>query len=589
MHIEKTLQATAAAAARQLFNAEIAETDINIGETRKEFEGDFTLISFPFVRFSKLSPEQTGALIGDYLMAQLPWIVRFNTVKGFLNLVIADSYWMEQLQRISHTPTYGEQPANGKNIVIEYVSPNTNKPLHFGHIRNMVLGYSVANLLQATGNTVHKVLVYNDRGINICNSMVAWQTLANGATPDSTHTKGDHFVGHYYVAFKQLCDEQAAELPADQTPPATLQAQEMLRKWEANDSSVRQLWQTMNNWVYSGFEQTYRQIGIDFDKYYYESQVYKRGKDIVLAGLQQGKFFQKEDGSVWVDLTDKGLDQKVLLRNDGTALYFTQDLALAEQRYAEFRADQFIYVVGNEQDYHFKVLFLVLEMLGVPYAGHLHHLSYGMVELPSGKMKSREGTAVDADDLMAEMIAMAKERTEEQGKTADLAPAEADQLYHTIGIGALKYFLLKVHAKNRIVFNPQESIDFVGHTGPFIQYTHARICAILRRYVAQYNTSIQNINFDITIPLHPAEREVIARIYQYEGIVLHAANALDPSLLANHIYFLAKAFNKLYAELPILTNPDADTNNRRAAIAAATAQVLQKGLQLLGIVAPERM
>ncbi|MFM6953585.1 MAG: arginine--tRNA ligase, partial [Sphingobacteriaceae bacterium] len=497
-----------------LYQAEMPTNQFNLQETRKEFEGQITVVTFPITRFSKKSPEVTGEELGAYLQHAIPEVAAFNVIKGFLNLSISDSYWINSLQQAGNY----QAKANGKKVMVEYSSPNTNKPLHLGHIRNNLLGYSVAEILTANGYEVIKANLVNDRGIHICKSMLAWQKFGQGETPESSGLKGDHLVGKYYVLFdKAYKAEQEAliaqgktEEEAKKQAPLILEAQAMLQAWEAGDEAVMGLWKTMNSWVYAGFEQTYTTLGVDFKKYYYESNTYLLGKDIIEEGLQKGVFFKKSDGSVWIDLTADGLDEKLVLRADGTSVYITQDLGTAQLKYDDFGMDESIYVVGNEQDYHFKVLFLILEKLGKTWAKGLYHLSYGMVDLPSGKMKSREGTVVDADDLLAEMVATAKQRTEELGKVEGFTEKEKEALYHMIGLGALKYFLLKVEPKKRLLFDPNESIDFQGNTGPFIQYTHARIKSVLRK------SSIDTSYIKFAEPLLPAEKELLLLAEQYE-------------------------------------------------------------------------
>ncbi|MFZ4102013.1 MAG: arginine--tRNA ligase, partial [Sphingobacterium thalpophilum] len=496
MTIEHSITEHIQRAVSELYQTEIGIDSIVIQETRKEFEGQVTVVTFPFTRISKKTPEQTGIELGEYLREHITEVTEFNVIKGFLNLSIADSYWIDQLLNNVLNQGFGQFPSNGKRVMVEYSSPNTNKPLHLGHVRNNLLGYSVAAILSANGYQVIKVNLVNDRGIHICKSMLAWQLFGNGETPESSGLKGDHLVGKYYVIFDQEYKRQIAELVqggeteenAKKNAPVIKQAQEMLLKWEAADPNVKALWSMMNSWVYAGFEQTYTMLGVDFAKYYYESDTYLLGKDIIDEGLERGVFFKKEDGSVWIDLTADGLDQKLVLRADGTSVYITQDLGTAQLKYDDFKVDKSIYVVGNEQDYHFKVLFLILQKLGKSWAEGLYHLSYGMVDLPSGKMKSREGTVVDADELMDDMIRTAQERTEELGKVDGFSADEKADLYHMIGLGALKFFLLKVEPKKRLLFDPNESIDFQGHTGPFIQYTHARICSVLAK--ADYKSKL---------------------------------------------------------------------------------------------------
>ncbi|MVN93085.1 arginine--tRNA ligase [Mucilaginibacter aquatilis] len=578
-------------AVEHLYNATITLQDVNLQQTRKEFEGQITIVTFPFTKVSRKGPEQTGQEIGEYLQANVPEVAGFNIIKGFLNISIADSYWLNVFKGISEDKNFGTLPANGKKVMVEYSSPNTNKPLHLGHVRNNLLGYSVAAILQAAGYEVIKTNLVNDRGIHICKSMLAWQLFGDGETPESTGMKGDHLVGKYYVVFDkeykkqidQLKEEGKTEEEAKKQAPLILQAQQMLQKWEAGDEEVIELWKTMNTWVYDGFTETYKKLGVDFDKYYYESNTYLLGKDIIEEGLAKGVFFKKEDGSVWIDLTEDGLDQKLVLRADGTSVYITQDLGTAQLKYDDFGMDESIYVVGNEQDYHFKVLFLILQKLGKAWANGLYHLSYGMVDLPSGKMKSREGTVVDADDLIAEMERTAKEQTEALGKTGDLAEADKQHLYYIIGMGALKYFLLKVDPKKRLLFDPNESVDFQGHTGPFIQYTHARIKSVLSK--------IQNIGSDISLPasLQNEERDLIILQSQFTDVILQAAKEYNPSAVANYAYELAKTYNKFYHEHSVLQAESQNLVYFRGGLSKKTAQILSKSMQMLGIEVPERM
>lgn len=592
MTIENTIAEHIQKAVSVLYQSEIGIDSIVIQETRKEFEGQVTAVTFPFTRLSKKTPEQTGAEIGEYLKEHIQEVTAFNVIKGFLNLSISDSYWIDQLLKDVLNDGFGQFPANGKRVMVEYSSPNTNKPLHLGHVRNNLLGYSVAEILSANGYEVIKVNLVNDRGIHICKSMLAWALFGNGETPESSGLKGDHLVGKYYVIFDQEYKKQIADLMeegqteenAKKNAPVIRQAQEMLLKWEAGDPEVIALWSRMNSWVYAGFEQTYNQLGVDFAKYYYESDTYLLGKDIIDEGLEKGVFFKKEDGSVWIDLTEEGLDQKLVLRADGTSVYITQDLGTAQLKYDDFKVDKSIYVVGNEQDYHFKVLFLILQKLGKTWAKGLYHLSYGMVDLPSGKMKSREGTVVDADELMDDMIRTAQERTEELGKVDGFSEEEKADLYNMIGLGALKFFLLKVEPKKRLLFDPNESIDFQGHTGPFIQYTHARIRSVLAK--ADYKTRIsKNHSLELTI----LERELIVNLSKYPDVISAAAKEYSPAHIANYVFELAKLFNKFYHEESILKAEDTSVKNFRLDLAAATAAVINKGMALLGIRVPSRM
>jgi arginyl-tRNA synthetase len=578
-------------AVKNLYQTDIAPDAVGLQETRKEFEGQVTIVTFPFTRFSKKSPEQTGTDIGEYLQNELKEVAAFNVIKGFLNISLADSYWLNQLYTDILTDDFAIAKPNGKKVMVEYSSPNTNKPLHLGHVRNNLLGYSVSAILKAAGYEVIKANLVNDRGIHICKSMLAWQKFGNGETPQSTGEKGDHLVGKYYVLFDKEYKKQIEELKAagqtedeaKKNAPFIKEAQEMLQKWETGDAEVINLWKTMNSWVYEGFNTTYKKLGVDFDKFYYESNTYLLGKDIIDEGLQNGVFFKKEDGSVWIDLAADGFDEKLVLRGDGTSVYITQDLGTAQLKYDEFKVDQSIYVVGNEQDYHFKVLFLILDKLGKSWAKGLYHLSYGMVDLPSGKMKSREGTVVDADDLINEMEQTAKQQTEALGKVDGFSEADKNELYHTIGMGALKYFLLKVDPKKRLLFDPNESVDFQGHTGPFIQYTHARIKSVLSR--AEY---INNTNITASL-LADVERDLIVTLTQYPDTINQAANGHNPGIIANYVYEVAKVYNKFYHEKSILQAEDEQTKQFRLQLSAAAANVISNGMGLLGINVPERM
>ncbi len=595
--LHKRLIAQTIAAVRSLYDAQIGENQLAIQETRKEFEGQVTLVVFPITKFSKKSPEMTAAEVGAYLKEHIADIASFNVVKGFLNISLKHEYWLNLLENDILKKQFGSFPANGKKIMVEYSSPNTNKPLHLGHIRNNLLGYSVAEILAANGFDVIKTNLVNDRGIHICKSMLAWQRFGQGETPQSTGLKGDHLVGRYYVVFdqqykaeiQQLVQQGQSEEEAKRNAPSILAAQEMLQKWEAGDPQVLNLWKTMNSWVYEGFEETYRRLGVDFHKFYYESDTFLLGKDIVAEGLESGVFFKKEDGSVWIDLTDEGLDQKLILRADGTSVYITQDMGTAQLKHDDFQMDESIYVVGNEQDYHFKVLFLIMKKLGRKWAEGLYHLSYGMVDLPTGKMKSREGTVVDADDLMEEMFATAKQRTEELGKTDHLPEADKRLLYEMIGMGALKYFLLKVEPKKRLLFDPKESIDFQGHTGPFIQYTHARIKSVLQK------GGLQDTKDDYSLPLGrpeeltPNELDLIMQLNNYPQVLAASAREFSPATLANYAFDLAKSYNKFYHEEPILVAETEMLKTFRLAMSAATARVIAKSMGLLGISVPERM
>lgn len=578
-------------AIKHLYQTDVASAAISLQETRKEFEGQITIVTFPFTKFSRKGPEQTGNEIGEYLKNELKEVTAFNVIKGFLNISISDEYWISQLYNQILPDDFAVAKPNGQKVMVEYSSPNTNKPLHLGHIRNNLLGYSVAQILSAAGYEVVKTNLVNDRGIHICKSMLAWQKFGNGETPESSGLKGDHLVGKYYVLFDKAYKTQIEELKAEgqseeeakKNAPVIKEAQQMLQKWEAGDQEVIDLWKTMNSWVYAGFADTYKQLGVSFDKYYYESNTYLLGKDIIDEGLQKGVFFKKPDGSVWINLTPDGLDEKLVLRSDGTSVYITQDLGTAQLKYNDFHMDKSIYVVGNEQDYHFKVLFLILRKLGKAGADGLFHLSYGMVDLPSGKMKSREGTVVDADDLMEEMETTAKEQTEAMGKVEAFTAEEKLQLYHTIGMGALKYFLLKVDPKKRLLFDPNESVDFQGHTGPFIQYTHARIKSVLSR--ADYEP---NYNIEIT-ELAGVERDLIILLTQFPEVINTAAAEYSPAVIANYVYELAKSYNKFYHEKSILQAEDEILKQFRLQLSASSAKVISKAMNLLGIDVPERM
>ncbi len=578
-------------AVKALYNTELKETEIGLQETRKEFEGDVTVVTFPLTRLSKKSPEQTGSEIGQYLVDNISYVSKFNVIKGFLNLSLTDAFlhsiYKDQISQVG----FGNFPANGKKVMVEYSSPNTNKPLHLGHVRNNLLGYSVAEILSANGYDVIKANLVNDRGIHICKSMLAWKKFGNAETPESSGLKGDHLVGKYYVIFDKEYKKQIDELKTagqseeDAKKNAALikEAQQMLQQWEAGDEEVITLWKTMNSWVYAGFDETYKKLGVDFKKFYYESDTYLLGKDIIDEGLEKGVFFKKEDNSVWIDLTAEGLDEKLVLRGDGTSVYITQDLGTAQLKYNDFGMDESLYVVGNEQDYHFKVLFLILEKLGKSWAKGLHHLSYGMVDLPSGKMKSREGTVVDADDLIDEMVETAKSRTEELGKVEGFSEVEKKELYRLIGLGALKYFLLKVEPKKRLLFDPNESIDFQGHTGPFIQYTHARIRSIISK------AGVEKPEFSKIETFTATERELIITLNKYPEVLTSAAKEYSPAQIANYIYDLAKLYNKFYHEEPILKLDDEELKNFRLSLSETTGSIIKRGMRLLGIDVPERM
>lgn len=589
MDLEKHLKEGIQQAFQQEFSAAISLEDIQLQPTRKEFEGSHTFVTFPFLKIAKQSPEEVAERIGAFLKNHTSIVASFNVVKGFLNIVLADQTWLEQLEAIGKEAHWGFLPAKRQKVVIEFSSPNTNKPLHLGHLRNNFLGHAIANILKATGYEVYKVNLVNDRGIHICKSMVAYQQFGKGETPETSGMKGDHLVGKYYVKFdqeykKQLAAQKSAG-KANKEVPLLLAAQAMLKKWEEGDEEVVALWKKMNSWVYEGFDTTYKQIGITFDHIYYESQTYLLGKDIVAEGLAQGVFYKKVDGSVWVDLTEEGLDEKLVLRADGTSVYITQDMGAVDLRFQDYHFDKTIYVVGSEQDYHFDVLFTILKKLGRRYA--LHHLSYGMVDLPTGKMKSREGTVVDADNLIEEMVRTAEVRTKELGKIEGFSEEEAKQLYHRLAMGALKYFLLKVEPKKRLLFNPQESIDFQGNTGPFIQYTYARIAAILRK--AKQEGAIKELDVRNISNLHATERAVIIQLYRFPEKLREAAETYAPSVIAQYVFDLAKVYNRLYAEVSILHKKHASLKRFRVYLSAIVARMIQRSMKLLGIDMPERM
>ena len=574
-----------------LFNVSLKADEMVLEQTKKEFDGHLTFVVFPFIRHTKKSPEQTAQQIGNYLKENLSEVSDFNVIKGFLNIVLSDSYWINVFRQIAGNPNFGIFPAKGEKVMVEYSSPNTNKPLHLGHVRNNLLGFSIAEILEANGYEVVKANLVNDRGIHICKSMLAWQKFGNAETPESTQIKGDHLVGKYYVIFDKeykkeieaLVAEGKTEAEAKKLAPLIVEAQQMLQKWEAGDNETLALWTKMNTWVYAGFNETYKKLGVDFDKYYYESDTYLLGKDIVNEGLEKGVLFEKEDGSVWIDLTNDGLDEKLVRRADGTSVYITQDLGTAQLKYNDFGMGKSLYVVGNEQDYHFKVLFLILDKLGKSWANGLYHLSYGMVDLPNGKMKSREGTVVDADELIAEMEATAKTKTEELGKVNNFSDIEKARLYYNIGMGALKYFLLKVEPKKRILFDPAESVDFQGNTGPFIQYTYARIQSVLAK--AGFSKAI----FTNPATLQQTEIELIVLLNTYMDVLATAAKNYNPAAIANYVYDLAKTYNKFYQTETILKGEDEVIKQFRLTLSDTTATVLKKALGLLGIGVVERM
>lgn len=596
MNIESLLTSKVIEAVKTCYGADAEADKIQLQPTRKEFAGDLTVVVFPFTRFSKKSPEETGRELGEYLKSGMEEIKDYNVVKGFLNIEISPVYWLEILNEAARDPKYGYAHApSGHSYMIEYSSPNTNKPLHLGHIRNNLLGWSVSEIQKANGHEVVMVNLVNDRGIHICKSMIAWKKFANGATPESAGLKGDHFVGDYYVRFdkeykaqtKRLMEEKGLEEEeAKKQAPILLEAQDMLRKWEAGDEETVALWRTMNDWVLEGFDETYRMMGVGFDKVYFESQTYRKGRDIVLKGVEDGVLYRKETGSVWADLTGDGLDHKLLLRDDGTSVYMTQDIGTAYERFKEFNPDELVYVVGNEQNYHFQVLSLICGKLGFPWAKKIKHLSYGMVELPEGKMKSREGTVVDADDLMGEMIDTARETSRELGKLEGYSEAEAEEVYRKVALGALKYFILKVDPKKTMMFNPKESIDFNGNTGPFIQYTYARIRSVLRK---AEETGVKTGEADTGLPLSDKEQQLIKWIAQLPDAVKEAGKLYSPALLANYSYELAKEFNQFYHDFPILKEANGTVKAFRLLLAKTCGEALKQAMGMLGIEMPERM
>ena len=605
MDIEQKLVASVQGALKALYGQEVPAGQVQLQKTKKEFKGHLTLVVFPFLRMSRKGPEQTAQEIGNYLKENTNVVADYNVVKGFLNLTIASPAWIELLEVIRHDEQYGLTQANEQSplVMIEYSSPNTNKPLHLGHVRNNLLGNALANIIAANGNRVVKTNIVNDRGIHICKSMLAWLKYGNGETPESSGKKGDHLIGDYYVAFdkhfkaevKELMTqflaqgmtEEEAKAKAEVESPLMKEARQMLVKWEAGDPEVRALWQRMNDWVYAGFDETYQRMGVSFDKIYYESNTYLEGKKKVLEGLEKGLFYRKEDGSVWADLTPQGLDHKLLLRADGTSVYMTQDIGTAEQRFTDFPIDKMIYVVGNEQNYHFQVLSILLDRLGFEWGKSLVHFSYGMVELPEGKMKSREGTVVDADDLMDEMITTARETSNELGKLDGLTPAEAEEIARIVGLGALKYFILKVDARKNMTFNPKESIDFNGNTGPFIQYTYARIRSVLRK-AAEQGISLPD-SLHTGIELSEKEEGLVQMLADFSAVVRQAGSDYLPSLIANYCYNLVKEYNQFYHDFSILREENADVKAFRLALSAEVAKIVRLGMGLLGIEVPERM
>lgn len=605
MNIESEIIATVVQAVKECFGQDVPTTMVQLQKTKAEFEGNLTLVVFPFLKLSRLKPEDTAQQLGDYLAQHCKVVQSFNVVKGFLNLTIAPAAWISLLNRIDSEPRFGEKAVNEQSplVMIEYSSPNTNKPLHLGHVRNNLLGWSLAQIMEANGNRVVKTNIVNDRGIHICKSMLAWKKWGNGATPESTGKKGDHLIGDYYVAFDQhyraelaelaakfkaegMTDEEA-EKRAKEDSPLMKEAHDMLVRWEQGDEEVRALWKKMNDWVYQGFDKTYKAMGVGFDKIYYESETYLEGKAKVEEGLAKGLFFRKPDGSVWADLSNEGLDQKLLLRADGTSVYMTQDIGTADLRFKDYPIDKMIYVVGNEQNYHFQVLSILLDRLGFKWGKELVHFSYGMVELPNGKMKSREGTVVDADDLMEEMVSAARRTSEELGKFADMTENERNDIARIVGMGALKYFILKVDARKNMLFNPEESIDFNGNTGPFIQYTYARIRSIMRK--AEAEGIVLPSVLPNTLPLNEKEVQLIQKLNSFETVVEQAGKDYSPSGIANYCYELTKDFNQFYHDYSILNAESAEAKTLRLALAKNVAKTIKNGMQLLGIEVPERM
>ena len=605
MNIESEIIATVVQAVKECFGQDVPTTMVQLQKTKAEFEGNLTLVVFPFLKLSRLKPEDTAQQLGDYLAQHCKVVQSFNVVKGFLNLTIAPAAWISLLNRIDSEPRFGEKAVNEQSplVMVEYSSPNTNKPLHLGHVRNNLLGWSLAQIMEANGNRVVKTNIVNDRGIHICKSMLAWKKWGNGATPESTGKKGDHLIGDYYVAFDQhyraelaeltakfkaegMADEEA-EKRAKEESPLVKEAHDMLVRWEQGDEEVRALWKKMNDWVYQGFDKTYKAMGVGFDKIYYESETYLEGKAKVEEGLAKGLFFRKPDGSVWADLSNEGLDQKLLLRADGTSVYMTQDIGTADLRFKDYPIDKMIYVVGNEQNYHFQVLSILLDRLGFKWGKELVHFSYGMVELPNGKMKSREGTVVDADDLMEEMVSAARRTSEELGKFADMTENERNDIARIVGMGALKYFILKVDARKNMLFNPEESIDFNGNTGPFIQYTYARIRSIMRK--AEAEGIVLPSVLPNTLPLNEKEVQLIQKLNSFETVVEQAGKDYSPSGIANYCYELTKDFNQFYHDYSILNAESAEAKTLRLALAKNVAKTIKNGMQLLGIEVPERM
>lgn len=597
MVIEQQIAGSVIAGIKELYGAEVTPAQVQLQKTKKEFKGHLTLVVFPFLRMSKKAPEQTAQEIGEYLVKNEPAVAEYNVIKGFLNLTVACSCWIDLLNNIQADKNYGIVPVaeNAPLVMIEYSSPNTNKPLHLGHVRNNLLGYSLSKIMAANGNKVIKTNIVNDRGIHICKSMLAWQKWGNGATPESTGKKGDHLIGDFYVLFSNKLKEETAALEAkgmtkeeaEAASPLMQEAREMLRKWEAGDEEVRALWKMMNDWVYAGFDETYKMLGVDFDKIYYESNTYLEGKKKVLEGLEKGIFYRREDGSVWADLQNEGLDEKLLLRQDGTSVYMTQDIGTAKLRFDDFPINKMIYVVGNEQNYHFQVLSILLDKLGFEFGKGLVHFSYGMVELPEGKMKSREGTVVDADDLMEEMINTAREISQELGKLDGLSKEEAEDIARMVGLGSLKYFILKVDPRKNMTFNPKESIDFNGNTGPFIQYTYARICSVLRKAAEQGIALPEVLPTDFEIS--DKEEGLIQMVANFAQVVKEAGETYSPACIANYTYDLVKEYNQFYHDFSILRESDEKLKVFRLVLSANVAKVVKEGMALLGIEVPERM
>ena len=597
MVIEQQIAGSVIAGIKELYGAEVTPAQVQLQKTKKEFKGHLTLVVFPFLRMSKKAPEQTAQEIGEYLVKNEPAVAEYNVIKGFLNLTVACSCWIDLLNNIQADKNYGIVPVaeNAPLVMIEYSSPNTNKPLHLGHVRNNLLGYSLSRIMAANGNKVIKTNIVNDRGIHICKSMLAWQKWGNGATPESTGKKGDHLIGDFYVLFSNKLKEETAALEAkgmtkeeaEAASPLMQEAREMLRKWEAGDEEVRALWKMMNDWVYAGFYETYKMLGVDFDKIYYESNTYLEGKKKVLEGLEKGIFYRREDGSVWADLQNEGLDEKLLLRQDGTSVYMTQDIGTAKLRFDDFPINKMIYVVGNEQNYHFQVLSILLDKLGFEFGKGLVHFSYGMVELPEGKMKSREGTVVDADDLMEEMINTAREISQELGKLDGLSKEEAEDIARMVGLGSLKYFILKVDPRKNMTFNPKESIDFNGNTGPFIQYTYARICSVLRKAAEQGIALPEVLPTDFEIS--DKEEGLIQMVANFAQVVKEAGETYSPACIANYTYDLVKEYNQFYHDFSILRESDEKLKVFRLVLSTNVAKVVKEGMALLGIEVPERM